>query len=69
MPQEELVSCETFQDPDLRQERVGTQGFFPRVPERRREEVFVEYRNGASLEPSREMVVNRYPNPWFAGGG
>jgi len=47
----------------LRQQHVGTYSFYRRLPERSREEIFVDYANGASMEALREKVVDRYLHP------
>lgn len=57
-----LASREQFETL-LRQENVGTYSFYRKLPERSREEIFVDYRNGASMEALRGKVVNRYLNP------
>lgn len=62
MPELKLVSGDRFETL-LRQEHVGTYSFYRKLPGRGREEVFVDYRNGASMEALREKVVNRYLNP------
>jgi len=47
----------------LREQHVGTYSFYSRLPERSREEIFVDYANGASMEALREKVVDRYLHP------
>jgi hypothetical protein len=47
----------------LRQQHVGTYSFYRRLPERSREEVYVDYGNGASVESLRDKVVDRYLHP------
>ena len=47
----------------LRQQHVGTYSFYRRLPERSREEIFVDYANGASMEALREKIVDRYLHP------
>lgn len=47
----------------LRQQHVGTYSFYRRLPERSREEIFVDYGDGASMEALREKVVDRYLHP------
>lgn len=47
----------------LRQQHVGTYSIYRRLPERSREEIFVDYANGASMEALREKVVDRYLHP------
>ncbi len=57
-----LASREAF-EASLRKENVGTYSLYRRLPERSREEVFLDYRRGASMEALREKVVNRYTRP------
>ena len=47
----------------LRREHVGTFSFYRRLPERSREEIFVDYSNGASIEALRGKIVDRYLHP------
>jgi len=47
----------------LRQQHVGTYSFYRRLPERSREEIFVDYGDGASMEALREKIVDRYLHP------
>lgn len=47
----------------LRQEHVGTFSFYRRLPERSREEVFVDYSSGASMEALRDKIIDRYLHP------
>ena len=47
----------------LKQPRVGTYSFFRRLPERSREEIFLDYSDGASLEALRGKIVDRYLHP------
>ena len=44
----------------LKRKHVGTYSFYRRLPERTREEIFVDFTNGASLEDLREKIVDRY---------
>ena len=44
----------------LRRQHVGTYSFYRRLPERTREEIHVDFANGASLEDLREKIVDRY---------
>lgn len=46
----------------LRQQHVGTYSFYRRLPERSREEIFLDFENGASLETLRGKIVDRYLN-------
>lgn len=47
----------------LRRDHVGTYSFYRRLPERSREEIFVDYGNGASMEALRGKIVDRYLHP------
>ena len=47
----------------LRREHVGTFSFYRRLPERSREEIFVDYSNGASMEALRSKIIDRYLHP------
>ena len=46
----------------LRSEHVGTYSFYRRLPERSREEMFLEYRSGVSMTGLREKIVQRFLN-------
>ena len=47
----------------LRVEHVGTYSFYRRLPERSREEIFIDYSKGASMESLRGKIVDRYLHP------
>lgn len=47
----------------LRRRHVGTYSFYRRLPERSREEVFLDYGEGASMEALRNKIVDRYLHP------
>ena len=47
----------------LRRQNVGTYSFYRKLPERSREEIFLDYSNGASMEALREKIVDRYLHP------
>jgi len=47
----------------LRREHVGTFSFYRRLPERSREEIFVDFSNGASMEALRGKIIDRYLHP------
>ncbi|MDJ0738925.1 MAG: hypothetical protein QNJ91_04370 [Gammaproteobacteria bacterium] len=47
----------------LRNRHVGTYSFYRRLPERSREEIFIDYSNGASLEALRSKIIDRYLHP------
>ena len=44
----------------LRRHHVGTYSFYRRLPERSREEVFLDYSGGASMEALRSKIIDRY---------
>ncbi len=44
----------------LRRQHVGTYSFYSKLPESRREEIFLDYGNGASMEALREKIIDRY---------
>ena len=56
------VSRERFETL-LKQTRVGTYSFYRRLPERSREEIFLDYSGGASLEALRGKIIDRYLHP------
>ncbi len=45
---------------ELKQLYEGTYLFYEKLPERSREEVFIEYNQGASLEKVRETIIDRF---------
>ena len=47
----------------LRDGHVGTYSFYRRLPERSREEIFHDYRSGASMEALRGKIIDRYLHP------
>jgi hypothetical protein len=47
----------------LEQQHVGTYSFYRKLPERSREEVFLDYSSGASMDALREKIVDRYLHP------
>jgi hypothetical protein len=47
----------------LREQHVGTYSFYRRLPERSREEVFLDFSRGASMESLRGKIVDRYLHP------
>ncbi len=57
-----LPSRERFEEL-LRRQNVGTYSFYRKLPERSREEIFLDYSRGASMEALREKIVNRYLHP------
>ena len=47
----------------LRRQNVGTYSFYRKLPERSREEIFLDYSKGASMEALRNKIVDRYLQP------
>ena len=47
----------------LREQNVGTYSFYRKLPERTREEIFLDYSNGASMEALRGKIIDRYLHP------
>lgn len=47
----------------LRRQHLGTYSFYSRLPERIREEVFLDYSSGASMEALRGKIIDRYLHP------
>ena len=47
----------------LRRQHVGTYSFYQRLPDRSREEVYLDYSNGASMEALRAKIIDRYLHP------
>lgn len=47
----------------LRQKHVGTYSFYRRLPPRSREQVFLDYRNGAPMEVLRGKIIDRFLHP------
>lgn len=61
-PTRNIPSRERF-EALLRQEHVGTYSFYSKLPERSREEVFLDFSRGTSLEALRKKIVDRYLHP------
>lgn len=57
-----VASKESFETL-LRRQHVGTYSFYRRLPERSREEVYLDYRSGASMEVLRGKIIDRYLHP------
>lgn len=43
----------------LKEHYLGSYGFYRKLPERSREEVFQEYRQGADMDQLRKKIINR----------
>lgn len=61
-PAQNMPSRERF-EALLRREHVGTYSFYSKLPERSREEVFLDFSRGTSLEALRKKIVDRYLHP------
>lgn len=47
----------------LRREHLGTYSFYRKLSQRSRDEIFGDYRDGASITALREKIVDRYLHP------
>jgi len=47
----------------LRRQYVGTHSVYRRLPERSRDEVFLDYSAGASIETLRDKIIDRFLHP------
>jgi hypothetical protein len=47
----------------LREQHVGTYSFYRRLPERSRQEIFLDYRAGLPMDQLRDKVVERFLHP------
>lgn len=56
------VSREAF-EALLRERHVGTYSFYRRLPERSRQEIYLDYSNGASITLLRDKIVDRFLHP------
>lgn len=52
------VAREAFER-QLKKHYLGSYGFYQKLPERTRQEVFEEYRKGADMDAIRRMIVDR----------
>jgi len=43
----------------LRQKYLGTFGFYKKLPERSRQEIFIDYRDGAPMAEVRKKIIDR----------
>lgn len=59
----ELASSREHFEQSLRQKYVGTYSFYRRLPQRSREEVFVDFRDGAPMEALRGKIIDRFLHP------
>ncbi|MCU7929179.1 MAG: hypothetical protein KZQ90_00115 [Candidatus Thiodiazotropha sp. (ex Codakia rugifera)] len=54
-------SVHAFED-DLKTRYMGTFTFYKRLPRRAREEIFEEYKDGASIDEIRKKIMDRFLN-------
>jgi hypothetical protein len=47
----------------LRERHIGTYSFYRRLPERSREEIFLNYARGEAMDVLRDKIVDRYLHP------
>jgi hypothetical protein len=52
-------TIEAFEE-DLKSRYKGSYTFYEKLPRRTREEVFEEYRNGASIDEIRKKIMDRF---------
>ena len=55
------LSIEVFEE-DLKARYKGSHTFYQKLPRRAQEEVFLEYRDGASIDEIREKIMDRFLN-------
>lgn len=58
-----IAPSREFFEAQLRQQHVGTYSFYRRLPERGREEIFLDYSNGTSVEALRKKIIDRFLHP------
>lgn len=47
----------------LRERHIGTYSFYRRLPERSREEIFLDYAGGDAMDVLRDKIVDRFLHP------
>ncbi|MCG8037820.1 MAG: hypothetical protein JAZ19_12385, partial [Candidatus Thiodiazotropha taylori] len=47
---------------DLKSRYLGSYTFYKKLPRRAREEVYEEYKGGASIDEIRQKIMNRFLN-------
>lgn len=57
--EEDGLSLQAFEE-DLKTRHKGSYTFYQKLPRRSREEVFQEYRNGASIDELRKTIMDRF---------
>ncbi len=55
------LDLQAFEE-DLKARYKGSYTFYQKLPRRSREEVFLEYRNGASIDEIRKKIMDRFLN-------
>jgi len=53
------LNLQAFED-DLKTRYKGSYTFYQKLPKRTREEVFLEYRDGASMDEIRKKIMDRF---------
>ena len=53
------ASLRSFED-DLKARYKGSYTFYVKLPQRSREEIFLEYRDGASIDEIRKKIMDRF---------
>jgi hypothetical protein len=56
---EDGLSLQAFEE-DLKTRHKGSYTFYQKLPRRSREEVFLEYRGGASIDEIRQTIMDRF---------
>ncbi len=58
-PTESGLNLQAFEE-DLKARYKGSYTFYQKLPKRTREEVFLEYRDGASMDEIRKKIMDRF---------
>jgi hypothetical protein len=58
-PAEGGLSIQAFEE-DLRAQYMGSYTFYLKLPRRTKEEIFLEYSNGASIDEIRQKIMDRF---------
>ena len=58
-PAEGGLSVQAFEE-DLRAQYMGSYTFYLKLPRRTKEEIFLEYSNGASIDEIRQKIMDRF---------
>ncbi len=59
VPEDDGLSLQAFEE-DLKARYMGSYTFYLKLPKRTREEVFLEYRDGASIDEIRKKIMDRF---------